>query len=516
MRVWLAIAVVLTVTACEQEQPDALASLYDTAPVETRAIDVTVDAAGVIEPKITVEVKSKASGEILAMHAETGDVVEAGFLLVEIDQRTPRNRLAEAEADLVAARARRAIAETQMERSQTLYESGTVTEADYEQSLLEHANAQAQVIGMEVAVENSKIAMDDTEVRAPITGTIIQRNVEPGSVISSPTQDVGGGSVLMTMADLRTVQVRTLVDETDIGKIRPGMATRVTVAAYPNQPFDGEVLKIEPLAIVEQNVTMFAVLIRLDNQGDLLKPGMNAEVEILIANNEAVSAVPTIALRAESDIPTAALMLGLAEAELREMLADSAAAGSTARRNFTAQQPSAAMADRLPDGLDVTQIQAIIAKRRSGEAVTEQDQAMIEQLQQRFGGGMQGNQSGGGGGGGGGFRDGQGGGGGDRSGDRSPAASSAPSVTDYQFGGDYWVVTMQDGEPVPVSVRTGLTDLEYSEIVDGLDADSRVLLLPSSSLFEQQELLQSFISARFSTTPFQASGGGGGGGGMGR
>ena len=88
-------------------------------------------------------------------------------------------------------------------------------------------------------------------------------------------------------------------------------------------------------------------------------------------------------------------------------------------------------------------------------------------------------------------------------------------MTDYQFGGDYWVGTLQDGKPVPVSVRTGLTDLEYSEIVDGLDADSRVLLLPSSSLFEQQELLQSFISARFSSTPFQASGGGGGGGGMG-
>ena len=480
MRAWLGIAVVLSATACEQEQPDSLAPLYDTAPVETRAIEVTVDAAGVIQPEVTVEVKSKASGEVLAMYAETGDVVEAQFLLVEIDQRTPRNRLAEAEADLVAARARRAIAETQMERSQTLYESGTLTETDYEQSQLEFANAQALVIGMEVALENAKIAMDDTEVRAPITGTIIERNVEPGSVISSPTQDVSGGSVLMKMADLRTVQVRTLVDETDIGKIRLGMATRVTVAAYPNQPFDGEVLKIEPQAIVEQNVTMFAVLIRLDNQGDLLKPGMNAEVKILIAINESVSTVPTIALRAESDIPTAALMLGLAETKLREMLADSAAAGSTVRRSFTAQQPSAGPGNGLPDGVDVTQIQAIIAKRRGGEALTAREQALTERLQQRPGGGMASN--------------------------RSTATSSAPAVADYQFGGDYWVVTMQDGKPVPVSVRTGLTNLEYSEIVDGLDAGSRVLLLPSSSLFEQQELLQRFISARFSTTPFQASG----------
>ncbi len=456
MRARLGIAFVLSVGACESEQPQSIVPIYDTAPVETRAIEVTVDADGVIEPEITVEVKSKASGEVLAVHAETGDVVEAGELLVEIDQRTPRNRFAQAEADLVAAKARRAIADTQMQRAKMLIESGTLTEADYEQSQLEFANAQAHVIGMEVAVENERIAMDDTEILAPITGTIIERNVEPGTVISSPTRDVSGGSILLKMADLSTVQVRTLVNESEIGKMSQGMSTRVTIAAYPNRPFDGEVLKIEPQAIVERNVTMFAVLIRLENQGDLLKPGMNAEVEIQIANHDAVPAVPTMALRAESDIPMAALMLGLAEAELREMLAESVAEGSTARRDFAAQQPSAGRGNQLPVGVNAVSAASSYVD------------------------------------------------------DRSAAARSMASGTNYQFGGDYWVVTMQDGEPIPVSVRTGLTDLEYSEIIDGLDMNAQVLLLPSSSLFEQQEALQSFISGRFSTSPFQPSGGGGG------
>ncbi len=445
----------LLVGACEPEPLKSLAPLYDTAPVETRAIEVTVEASGVIEPEITVEVKSKASGEILAMHAETGDVVDAGSLLVEIDQRTPRNRFAQAEADLVAAKARRAIADTQMQRAKTLIESGTLTEADYEQSQLEFANAQAHVIGMEVAVENERIAMDDTEILAPITGTIIERNVEPGTVISSPTRDVSGGSILLKMADLSTVQVRTLVKESDIGKMRQGMSTRVTIAAYPNQPFDGEVLKIEPQAIVERNVTMFAVLIRLENLGDLLKPGMNADVEIQIANRDSVPAVPTMALRAESDIPMAALMLGLAEAELREMLAESVAEGSTTRRDFAAQQPSEGRGNQRPVGVDAVSAASSYVD------------------------------------------------------DRSAAARSMASGTNYQFGGDYWVVTMQDGEPIPVSVRTGLTDLEYSEIIDGLDMNAQVLLLPSSSLFEQQEALQKLISARISTSPFQPSSGGG-------
>jgi HlyD family secretion protein len=264
---WLISAVALA--GCEGAQV-AAPDVYDSAAVETRDIEVTVDAAGVIEPESTVEVKSKASGEVLRVHAETGDVVEAGKLLVEIDQRTPRNRLSETEAALVAARARRQIAGTQMERAAALFKSQTLTQADYEQTQLEFANAESMVVAATVAVENARITLEDTAVRAPITGTIIEKTVEPGIVITSPTQAVSGGTVLMKMANLTSVQVRTRVDETDIGKIRPGMATRVTVAAYPSQPFDGEVLKIEPQAIVEQNVTMFAVLIKIGNRGGLL------------------------------------------------------------------------------------------------------------------------------------------------------------------------------------------------------------------------------------------------------
>lgn len=501
MRVAIGLLLAFALAACEQDQAESLAPLYDSAPVEVRDIEVNVEAAGVIEPEITVEVKSKASGEILAMHAETGDVVEEGFLLVEVDKRTPRNRLAETEAGLVAARARRAIAETQMERSRTLFESGTLTEFDYEQSQLEFANSEAQVIGSEVALENARIAMDDTDVRAPITGTIILKNVEPGTVISSPTQDVSGGTVLMLMADLTSVQVRTLVDETDIGKIRPGMTTRVTVAAYPNQPFEGEVLKIEPQAIVEQNVTMFAVLIRLGNPGGLLKPGMNAEVDIEIANRSATSVVPTMALRADSDIPMSAVMLGLEEAELRAALGNGFEAGAGGTLVAAAERLAAAAE------LDMDQVRELVLKRRNGETLTAAEQAQVDALMQMraqnggaaptgFGGGM--------GDFGGGFGDAFGGGAMGGGGGRN-----SNSTLDYQFGGDYWVVAMRDGEPVPMAVRTGVTDLQFSEIVDGLEPTDQVLLLPSASLFEQQEVLQEFISARFgSSTPFSQQGGG--------
>jgi HlyD family secretion protein len=490
----------LVLLGCEQA-PQSLAPVYESAPIETRSIQVTVDASGIIEPESTVEVKSKASGEVLTVHADTGDIVEAGSLLVEIDQRTPRNRLSETEAALVAAQARRRIAETQMKRAETLFKSQTLTQADYEQTQLEFANAESQVVSSTVAVENARITLEDTAVRAPITGTIIEKTVEPGIVITSPTQAVSGGTVLMKMADLTSVQVRTRVDETDIGKIKPGMPTRVTVAAYPNQPFDGEVLKIEPQAIVEQNVTMFAVLIKIANRGGLLKPGMNADVQIRIANRESVQAVPTAALRAETDVPVSAVMLGLDEAQLRRELWPDGHIGNTGAGKNTLSLGGRTI--ELPEGVDAEKVTALMAKRRSGQDLSAEERALMRSVLQQVGGG----------GGGGGFPSGGFPPGGFAGGGPPPGAffqggeggaAPAVNVTDYLFGGDYWVVAVRGDQTVPVAVKTGLTDLEYSEIVSGLEPGDRVLLLPSTSLYEQQAQLQQFISQRFgSATPFQ-------------
>jgi HlyD family secretion protein len=508
---------------------ESVAPLYDSAPVETRNIEVTVDAAGVVEPESLVEVKSKASGEVLAVHAEIGDVVQKTTLLIEIDKRTPRNTVAQSDAALAAAKARRAIAKTQLDRANTLYKSQTLTQADVEKAELEFANADAQVVASDVALENARITLEDTEVRAPITGTIITKSVEPGTVIQSTTQAVSGGTVLMQMADLTNVQVRTRVDETDIGKVQPGMPTKVTVAAYPNQPFDGVVLKIEPQAVVEQNVTMFSVLIKIANRGGQLKPGMNADVKIRIANRDSVAAVPTAALRADTDVPLSAKMLGVDENQLRRQIWPDGqpVQGAGGKNKITL---NGGREIELPDGVDAAQVTALMAKRRNGEELTTDERALMRKVFQSagFNGGGQGGGFGGGGPGGGqgggeggnrtaGGRSGAGGGGfggggfpgggfpggGFPPGGGNAPASVAPRPSYYQFGGDYWVIALRNDQPIPVAVKAGLTDLEYSEIVSGLQPGDRVLLLPSTSLFEQQERLQQFITSRFSSTPFQ-------------
>ncbi len=317
-RIPLILSLLLAGACAEKED---IGPVYDTAGVSWRTLEVAVSSAGIVEPLATVEVKSKASGEVLGVHVETGDKVEEGSLVVSIDPRIVRNRLAQADAELKAAISRRDIARTQKERVVSLVDNGTLTQSDFEQATLDLANAEAQVVTSRVQVENARIAVDDTDIRAPISGTIIFKPVETGQVISSPTQDFSGGTLLLQMADLSEVQIRSLVDETDIGKIRPGMPAQVSVAAYPNQPFPGEVLKIEPQAVIEQNVTMFAVLVSIQNPDGLLLPGMNAEVEVSIVRADNVMTIPVMALRTRRDLGSTATILGRSVDDIKEALA---------------------------------------------------------------------------------------------------------------------------------------------------------------------------------------------------
>lgn len=313
-------AVALLALAAACGKPGAPAPEYETATVTRGDLAVTVEASGVIEPVATVEVKSKASGEILELGAETGDGVKRGQLLVRIDPRTPQNRVDQAQAEVNAATQRLATAQTQLARGEKLRENAWINQSELEALELEVANTRAEAVAARVELENARIAREDTEVRASADGTILTRLVERGQVISSPTQDVGGGTLLLTMADLARVRARVRVDETDIGKLAAGVPARIHVAAYPGRAFGGTVEKIEPQAVVDQNVTLFAVLINVANEDGLLRPGMNVDAVFDVARRDAVLTLPVMALRAVRDIEATAGILGIDAAELRAAL----------------------------------------------------------------------------------------------------------------------------------------------------------------------------------------------------
>jgi HlyD family secretion protein len=465
----LALAAALAAWGCEEAAPPPV---YQLVPVATRDIVVSASAAGAVEPITTVEVKSKASGEIIQVLAETGDAVSPGQRLIQVDQRVPQNALVQAQADLEVAQAELANAQSQLRRSEELFKTQSITEQEYDNARLAAANARARQVRAERSLEDAKISWEDTDVRAPIAGVVIERNVEVGTVISSATSNVGGGTVLLRMANLDTVQVRALVDETDIGKIQPGMAVSIMVDAYPNRPFEGQVLKIEPQAITQQNVTMFPVLVRIGNRQGLLKPGMNAEVEMHVGRREGVLAVPNAALRTTRDVASAAGVLGLDQETVDQQLAEAREAGapgggqaSLGGTTASDSTPSNVYRTRdgreisLPEGVTAQQVDALFAKMRSGGgpgALSAADQAVFQRIRGAMGAG--------------------GGGGGQR-----------PSAASGAFGGEYIVFAMRGGQPTAVPIRTGLTDLDYSEVTRGLTADDTVLILPSASLVRAQQ-----------------------------
>lgn len=309
-------ALAALVAACGGDHEPA--PRYESATVARGNLSVTVEASGTIEPVSTVEVKSKASGEILELGAEIGDAVKAGQMLVRIDPRTPRNLVDQSQAELNAAIQREQTAKTQLERGDKLRENAWINQSELETLQLEVANTRAATVAARVALENARIGLEDTEVRAPSPGTILTRQVEVGQVISSPTRDVGGGTVILTMADLTHVRARVRVDETDIGKLEPGVPARVQVAAFPGREFRGRVEKIEPQAVVDQNVTLFAVLIDVGNEDGLLRPGMNVDAVFDVASRDGVLLLPVMALRAARDVEATAELLHLDADALRK------------------------------------------------------------------------------------------------------------------------------------------------------------------------------------------------------
>jgi HlyD family secretion protein len=467
-------------TCSEEEEP----LVYRLAPIGVRDIVVSASAEGVVEPIETVDVKSKASGEIVEVKVEVGDEVRRGDVLVRVDPRTAQNAVDQAEADLAVAQAQLENAQSQLERAERLYQTGAITEQDWEQARLDQATAKARLIGAQRTLEDNRIAFQDTEVRAASNGIILTRQVEAGTVIQSASSGMGGGAVLLTMADLDTIQVRSLVNETDIGKIEPGLDVTILVDAYPERPFRGSVLKIEPEALIDQNVTVFPVLMRIPNPNTLLKPGMNAEVEVHIGYREGVLAIPNAALRTQRDLFSALALLGMDMETAREQI-DAARRAQEDTPEAVAMgegKPEEADSNRvtfrgraveLPAGLTAAQVRPVLAKIESGgfeamRSLSPDERAIMQQLRGVLGaGGARG-----------------GAGGGSFGGGQRP---TRPGASQFKFGGEFIAFVLRNGMPQATPIRTGLTDLDYSEVVTGLTARDTVLILPSESLVQSQQ-----------------------------
>ncbi|HUU45691.1 MAG TPA: efflux RND transporter periplasmic adaptor subunit [Acidobacteriota bacterium] len=258
---------------------------------------VSITATGRVDPIESVEVKSKASGEIITLPIEEGDFVKRGDLIARLDRTTAQNDFDQADADLAVAEATVQQREREKRRVEALVNQNLSPADDLDQALLAYEQANAQLVRARSTLSTARERLDDTEIRAPIDGVVLSRPVEIGQVISSGMTTVTGGTLLCTVANLSKVYVVASVDETDIGKVADDLTAAIVPDAYPDLRLEGTVLRIAPLAKVEQNVTVFEVTVLVENSDYLLKAGMNATVEVVISKAENAILIPARAVQ---------------------------------------------------------------------------------------------------------------------------------------------------------------------------------------------------------------------------
>ncbi len=284
------------------------------ATVERGTMVKSVVATGKVEPITKVEIKSKANGIIKALNADVDRTVKEGDILVELDRELLAATLRGAEANLQAARASLEGAEAQLKSlfAQNLIAQSALDDAHslvdvadnrkraaQSQLLIGRAKvseARAQVAQAKAAADRAAEDVANATIRAPIRGTVLSRDVEIGSPVSSILNLGANATLVMTLGDIEQVFVRGKVDEADIGHVRLGQPARIRVETFKDKTFNGRVTQISPMGVEKDNVTSFEVRVSIDNPGKALKANMTANAEIVLEEHPGALIVPESAV----------------------------------------------------------------------------------------------------------------------------------------------------------------------------------------------------------------------------
>ena len=306
------------------------------AVVERGTMRRSVVATGKVEPITKVEIKSKANGIIEKLYVDVDQVVQPGQVLAELDRENLTARLRQARANLQAAEAAQegaaaqlkkdeiqaqspdvAFAKRNAERAQQLFDQKLVSQSNLDdaRSALEQAvnrqqaaqgqlvisrakvsEAVANIAQARAAVENAEEDLANATIRAPIRATVLTRDVEVGSPVSSILNQGANGTLVFTLGDIDRVFVRGKVDEADIGRVRLDQAASITAESFRDRVFQGRVTQISPIGVDKDNVTTFEVKVSIDNPGKELKANMTANAEIILEEFPGSVLVPETAV----------------------------------------------------------------------------------------------------------------------------------------------------------------------------------------------------------------------------
>jgi HlyD family secretion protein len=279
-----------------------------TTAVKRGDLASTVTATGTLKGKDTVSVGAETSGRVRAVNADYNDTVTAGQVLAEIDPSIIQAALAQANAQLLAARANLKNAEATatearlaVERTRALAGDGLASrqaleaaEAAADRAAASAESARAQVAVSAAAVESNRTSLSKTQVRSPIDGVVLARKVEVGQALVAAMTTP---EVFTVARDLKQMEVTIAIDEADVGRTQVGQPATFTVDAWPGERFDGVLRSIHNVAVTKDNVVTYEALVAVTNDALKLRPGMTATVTVSTDARSGVLLVPNGALR---------------------------------------------------------------------------------------------------------------------------------------------------------------------------------------------------------------------------
>ena len=267
---------------------------YNTAVIAKGSIRQVVTATGQLAPLLEVDVGSQISGLVKKLYVDFNSRVTKGQKLAEIDPATYQQRLRQAEANLASTEAANRLQRLNTERSRELKEKQLVSQQDYDQAVAQLQQSEAQLLTSKASVENARTDLERCTISSPIDGIVISKQTEEGKTVAASLN----APVLFTIAnDLAKMQITAAVAESDIGSVRDGQAVSFTVDAFPNRTFEGRVSQVRNAAKTVSNVVTYDTIIDVDNRELRLRPGMTANVSIIVASRENSLRLPNAALR---------------------------------------------------------------------------------------------------------------------------------------------------------------------------------------------------------------------------
>ena len=292
---WLLIIIgLLVIAAVVRQYGNGGAANYQTATITRGPITQAVTATGTLNPVVNVQVGSQVSGNIAKLFVDFNSVVKAGQVVAQIDPALFQATVTQAEGDLASAQAALEFAKVNATRIQELFTRKTSSQADLDQAIANLHQAEANVKIKQGALDKARADLEHCTITSPIDGVVISRSVDVGQTVAASLQ----APVIFTIAnDLTKMQIDANVAEADVGVVKIDQNVDFTVDAFPMETFHGKVVQVRNAPITVQNVVNYDTVIGVSNPELKLKPGMTANVSIIVAHKDDALQIKNAALR---------------------------------------------------------------------------------------------------------------------------------------------------------------------------------------------------------------------------